>query len=121
MTDCTQARHAHDAAAVLAETVSAAERNRCEFIPCEGGFLALRGYFDPIAAATLQTAVFPLAKPTGVGDHRPLARRFADALVEIASHALDLGAVAQHPWGEHPSPAHRLGGDGDGPGRSPRR
>ena len=80
--DCTQARHAHDAAAVLAEAVSAAERNRCEFLPCEGGFLALRGYFDPIAAATLQTAVFPLAKPTGVGDHRPLTRRFADALVE---------------------------------------
>ena len=91
--DCTQARHAHDAAAVLAEAVSAAERNRCEFIPCEGGFLALRGYFDPIAAATLQTAVFPLSKPTGAGDHRPLARRFADALVEIASHALDIGAV----------------------------
>src|SRR5580704_13721723 len=93
ITDCTQARHAYDAAAVLAEAVSAAERNRCEFIPCEGGFLALRGYFDPIAAATLQTAVFPLAKPTGAGDHRPLARRFADALVEIASHALDIGAV----------------------------
>ena len=93
ITDCTQARHAHDAAAVLAEAVSAAERNRCEFIPCEGGFLALRGYFDPIAAATLQTAVFPLAKPTGAGDHRPLTRRFADALVEIALHALDLGAV----------------------------
>jgi hypothetical protein len=92
-TDCTQARHAHDAAAVLAEAVSAAERNRCEFLPCEGGFLALRGYFDPIAAATLQTAVFPLAKPTGAGDHRPRARRLADALVEIASHALDLGAV----------------------------
>jgi hypothetical protein len=93
ISDCTQARHAHDAAAVLAEAVSAAERNRCEFLPCEGGFLALRGYFDPIAAATLQTAVYPLAKPTGVGDHRPLARRFADALVEIANHALDLGAI----------------------------
>ncbi|HUC13438.1 MAG TPA: DUF222 domain-containing protein, partial [Acidimicrobiales bacterium] len=91
--DCTQARHAHDAAAVLAEAVSAAERNRCAFIPCEGGFLALRGYFDPIAAATLQTAVLPLATPTGVGDHRPRERRLADALVEIASHALDLGVV----------------------------
>jgi hypothetical protein len=97
--DCTQARHAHDAAAVLAEAVSAAERNRCEFLPCEGGFLALRGYFDPIAAATLQTAVFPLAKPTGAGDHRPLTRRFADALVEIAMHALDLGGC--------PAPAGR--------------
>jgi hypothetical protein len=91
--ECTRARHAYDAAAVLAEQVSAAERNRCEFIPCADGFLALRGFFDPIAAATLKTAVLPLAKPAGVGDDRPLPRRIADALVEIAHHALDLGAV----------------------------
>jgi hypothetical protein len=63
--DCTRARHASDAAAVLEEQVGAAERNRCEFIPCEGGFLALRGSFDPIAAATIQTAVLPLAPPPG--------------------------------------------------------
>ena len=91
--ECTRARHAYDADAVLAEQVSAAERNRCEFIPCADGFLALRGFFDPIAAATLKTAVLPLAKPAGVGDDRPLPRRIADALVEIAHHALDLGAV----------------------------
>ena len=91
--DCTHARHAHDAAAVLEEQVSAAERNRCEFIACEGGFLAIRGYFDPVAAATIKTAVLPLAKPTGAGDDRPLPRRLADALVEVAAHALDLGAI----------------------------
>ncbi len=91
--DCTRARHAYDAAAVLAEHVSAAERNRCELIPCEGGFMAMRGYFDPIAAATIKTAVLPLARPSGVGDSRPLPRRLADALVEIAGHALDLGAI----------------------------
>jgi hypothetical protein len=91
--DCTRARHASDAAAVLEEQVGAAEHNRCEFIPCEGGFLALRGCFDPIAAATIQTAVLPLARPTGVGADRPLPRRLADALVEVAAHALDLGVV----------------------------
>jgi hypothetical protein len=53
----------------------------------------VRGYFDPVAAATLKTAVFPLAKPSGVRDTRPFQRRLADALVEVASHALDLGAV----------------------------
>jgi len=112
--DCTQARHAHDAAAVLAEHLSAAERNRCEFIPCEGGFLALRGYFDPIAAATIKTAVFPLARPTGAGDHRPLARRFADAVVEIASHALDLGAVPTTGGVRTHLQLTASGGDGDG-------
>ncbi len=64
--DCTHARHAHDAAAVLEEQVSAAERTRCEFIACEGGFLAIRGYFDPVAAATLKTAVLP----SGQADRR---------------------------------------------------
>jgi hypothetical protein len=73
--------------------LAAAERNRCEFIPCEGGFVALRGFFDPIAAATIKTAVLPLARRAGAGDDRPLPRRLADALVEVAGHALDLGAV----------------------------
>lgn len=91
--DCTHARHVHDAAAVLEEHVIAAERNRCEFIPCEGGSMAMRGFFDPIAAATIKTAVLPLARRTGAGDDRPLPRRLADALVEVASHALDLGAI----------------------------
>jgi hypothetical protein len=91
--DCVRARHAYDAAAVLEEHVAAAERNRCEFIPCEGGFVALRGFFDPIAAATIKTAVLPLARRAGAGDDRPLPRRLADALVEVAGHALDLGAV----------------------------
>jgi hypothetical protein len=89
----TQARHAHDAAAALEEHVSAVERNRCEFIPCEGGFMAIRGFFDPVAAATIKTAVLPLARRTGTGDDRSRPRRLADALVEIASHALDLGIV----------------------------
>ncbi|MGD0195166.1 MAG: hypothetical protein ABSC35_09925, partial [Candidatus Dormibacteria bacterium] len=34
--DCTHARHAYDAAAVLREHVDNAERNRCEFTDCEG-------------------------------------------------------------------------------------
>ena len=91
--DCTQARHAYDAAAVLREHVDGAERNRCEFINCEGNFLAVRGFFDPVAAAILKTAVFPFAKPTGARDTRTLQRRYADALVEMASHALDIGVV----------------------------
>jgi hypothetical protein len=91
--DCTHARHAYDAAAVLREHVDNAERNRCEFTDCEGGFLAVKGYFDPVAAATLKTAVFPLAKPSGARDTRRFERRLADALVEVAAHALDIGAV----------------------------
>ena len=91
--ECIHARHAYDAAAVLEEHVHEAEHNRLELIPCENGSLALRGLFDPIAAATLKTAVLPLARPSGAGDTRTLQRRLADALVEVAAHALDVGAV----------------------------
>jgi Domain of unknown function (DUF222)/HNH endonuclease len=91
--DCTHARHAYDAAAVLEEHVHEAEHNRFEFIPCENGALAVRGLFDSVAAATLKTAVLPFARRTGADDGRSLQRRLADALVEVASHALDIGAV----------------------------
>jgi uncharacterized protein DUF222/HNH endonuclease len=91
--DCVHARHAYDAAAVLEEHIHEAEHNRFEFIPCENGSLAVRGLFDPVAAATLKTAVLPFARRTGAGDSRSLHRRLADALVEVASHALDIGAV----------------------------
>jgi hypothetical protein len=37
--------------------------------------------------------VFPLAKPSGARDTRRFERRLADALVEVAAHALDIGAV----------------------------
>ena len=58
--ECIHARHAYDAAAVLEEHVHEAEHNRLELIPCENGSMALRGLFDPIAAATIKTAVLPL-------------------------------------------------------------
>jgi Domain of unknown function (DUF222) len=93
--DCTHARHAKDAASVLEEHVSAAERNDFTFIPCSDGRTAVRGIFDNVAAATLQTVVVAFAKPTGFADERPRGRRFADALVEIASHALDRGGVGE--------------------------
>ena len=91
--DCTHARHAADAAAMLAEHVDAVERRRLELINCEGGVLAIRGLLDPVAGATLRTALEPLAKPCGADDQRDRARRLADALVELAAHGLDAGAL----------------------------
>jgi hypothetical protein len=43
----------------------------------------------------LRIALEPLAKPSGKGDDRRLDRRFADALVELASHLLDNGMAPQ--------------------------
>ncbi len=93
--DCTHARHARDAATVLEEHVSAAERNALHLIPCEDGRTAVRASFDPVAGAVIRTAIMACAAPTGFGDDRPRERRFADALVELLHRALDLGAVGK--------------------------
>jgi Domain of unknown function (DUF222)/HNH endonuclease len=89
--DCTHARHQADAAAVLAEQVDAVRYRRLELIHCEGGGLAIRGLLDPVGGATLRVALAPLTTPIGEGDDRSRERRYADALVELAHHALDHG------------------------------
>ena len=91
--DCTHARHAADAAAVLAEHVSAVESRRLELTRCEDGRIAIRGLLDPVGGAVLRVALAPLTKRSGVGDDRSGERRYADALVELAMHALDHGFV----------------------------
>jgi hypothetical protein len=91
--DCIHARHAGDAAAVLAEHVDGVERRRLELIPCEGGSLAVRGFFEGVGGATIRTALESLAKPTGIGDTRDRSRRLADAFYETCHHALDTEAL----------------------------
>jgi hypothetical protein len=91
--DCTHARHAKDAAGVLEEHVVSVERRHMEFISLEGGAVALSVLLDPVGASVVRTAVLPLAAPIGAYDDRPLPRRLADALIEVANHALDLGVV----------------------------
>ena len=63
--DCTHARHAADAAAVLAEHVDAVERRRLDLIPCQNGLMAVRGYFDPVGGAELQTVLGRSGPPEG--------------------------------------------------------
>src|ERR1700686_3639039 len=91
--DCTPARPAADAAAVLAEQVDAVRYRRLELTRCEDGRIVIRGLLDPVGGATLRVALAPLTTPKGAGDDRSRERRYADALVELASHALDHGFV----------------------------
>jgi Domain of unknown function (DUF222)/HNH endonuclease len=91
--DCTHARHAADAAAVLAEQVDAVRYRRLELTRCEDGRIVVRGLLDPVGGATLRVALAPLTTPKGAGDDRSRERRSADALVELAYHALDHGFV----------------------------
>lgn len=55
----------------------------------------LRGLLDPVGGATLRVALEPLCGRSGVGDDRPRARRLADGLIELASHALDHGFTTE--------------------------
>jgi hypothetical protein len=91
--DCTHARHAADAAAVLDAHVDAVARRRFDLIPCESEMVAVNGYFDPVGKALFQTVLVPLAKADGPNDPRLLPRRMADALIEVLQHALDTGVI----------------------------
>src|SRR6202049_1805415 len=93
--DCTHARHAADAASVLAEQVSAVESRRLEFHRCGDGRIAIRGLLDPVGGAILRLALAPLAAPSGADDERSQPRRSGDALVELANHALEHGFLTQ--------------------------
>jgi hypothetical protein len=89
--DCTHARHAADAAAVLAEHVTTVECRRLELSQCEDGRVVIRGLLDPEGGKALRVALGPLCGRSGVGDERDRARRLADGLVELAMHSLDHG------------------------------
>jgi hypothetical protein len=83
--DCAHARHAGDAEAFLAGEVQAVEGRSLEFNHCPGGVI-LNGFFDAAAAATIQTALEPLARCDGPDDDRNRDRRLADALLELIGH-----------------------------------
>jgi Domain of unknown function (DUF222) len=93
--DCTHARHAADAAGVLAEHVTAVEHRRLELTKCEDGRVAMRALFDSVGGATVRVALEALCGRSGFGDQRTRARRLADGLVELASHALDHGCATE--------------------------
>ncbi len=92
---CQHTRHAADPKGVAQEQRDAVEARRFQVSPCEDGMVLVGGRLDPVGGAALRTALEPLARPGGVGDDRCRERRLADALVELATHALDAGWVPQ--------------------------
>jgi hypothetical protein len=57
------------------------------------GMFAVDGVLDPVSGAALKTAVDVLAKPTGSEDERTAKQRRADAVGELAMHAMDQGTL----------------------------
>ncbi len=91
--DCAHVRHAHSAALFLAAQNDDEVYRTLEVRTGEEGALFLHGCLDAVGGATLRTALDPLARWRGGGDLRTREQRYADALVELATHCLDAGAV----------------------------
>lgn len=98
--DCAHARHRADATGFLAEHLSEIEWRSFEILPCEGGAI-IRGRLDTVGAATLRTALEPLARRAGPEDQRRRKRRSADGLIELAEFTLNAGTLPAQ-GGERP-------------------
>jgi hypothetical protein len=57
------------------------------------GMFAVDGMLDPVSGAALETAVDVFAKPKGPEDERTARQRRADAVGELAMHAMDQGTL----------------------------
>src|SRR6202049_1384364 len=57
------------------------------------GMFAVDGVLDPVSGAAWKTAVDVLAKPKGPEDERTARQRRADAVGELANHAMDQGTL----------------------------
>ena len=90
---CHHARHAAAPGEYAEEQALVVEERSLSLTPCEDGGYSIDGKLDAVGGATLRTALEPLARPAGRDDDREKARRLADALVELAEHALDSGRI----------------------------
>lgn len=90
---CYHAEHAMDASECVAGAVLDVEFRRLRLHPGQGGCLGFSGTLDAEGGVLLRTALEPLAAKSGPEEYRCRAQRLADALVELASHSLDTGAI----------------------------
>jgi len=91
--ECAHLRHAADSERFRRLQAEDAEYRTLKMHRTSDGSLALDGWLDPAGAATLWSALDPLARPNGAGDSRLIDQRRADALVELAHLSLDGGQL----------------------------
>jgi len=82
---CHHQRHAIDPQRYAAEEASAVEARSLSLQTGEGGMVWIKGVLDPEGGNALRTALEPLARRNGKGDHRKRDRRLGDAIVELAN------------------------------------
>ena len=84
--NCLHYRHALNAEAYADEQADQAQTRTLHMSTGSDGCLFITGLLDPVGGAVVRNALEPLARPSGVDDHRLRPQRYADALVELAGH-----------------------------------
>src|SRR6202048_2603022 len=92
---CMHARHSGDPEGFVKEEKQGVEDRSLTLTTVDDGVVLVKGILDKVGGAALQTAWEPLARRAGKGDDRLRDRRLADALVDLAMHALDNGVPSQ--------------------------
>ena len=90
---CQHERHAADPNGFAKDEREAVEERKLTISSFEDGGLFLKGVFDAAGGAAIRNALEPLARKCGKHDVRQREQRLADALVELAGHALDSGVI----------------------------
>src|ERR1700680_3772376 len=86
---CMHARHAADPDGVVKEEKQGVEARSLTLSTADDGAVLINCVLDKVGGAAVQTALEPLARRAGKGDDRLRDRRLADALVDLAMHALE--------------------------------
>jgi hypothetical protein len=88
-------RHAADPEGVVNEEKQGVEARSLTMSTADDGMVLINCTLDKVGGAAVQTALEPLARRAGKDDDRLRDRRLANALVELAMHALDNGLLPQ--------------------------
>jgi hypothetical protein len=94
---CQHARHAADAEGMERSQALAVEQRALRLNQQHDGMVTVSGILDLIGGAALKSALEPLARKSGKDDDRCRERRLADAIVELAQHAMDQATPRQRP------------------------
>ncbi|HEY2599887.1 MAG TPA: DUF222 domain-containing protein [Candidatus Dormibacteraeota bacterium] len=90
---CHYARHVADPDGFFNQAEADFTRRRLHVSQIGDGTFAIDGILDPVAGATVRTALESMAKRLGPDDDRSHKQRMADALAEVVNHALEAGRL----------------------------
>jgi uncharacterized protein DUF222/HNH endonuclease len=90
---CRYARHVADPDGFFNEAEADFSRRRLHISQMSDGMHLIDGVLDPVGGAALRTALESLAKRLGPDDDRTHKQRMADAVAELAHHAMDEGRL----------------------------